>query len=67
MPTVQQIKDYFNNNDMPEYAKKVESMEDSCNELSALEYAGVDNWVGYEFKAEMLEENFPETYARMYE
>jgi EAL domain-containing protein (putative c-di-GMP-specific phosphodiesterase class I) len=67
MPTVQQIVDYFNNNDMPEYAEKVVSLEDRSNELSALEYAGVDNWSGYYYKSEMLKENFPETYERMYD
>jgi hypothetical protein len=52
MPSVQQIVDYFNNNDMEEYAKKVIAIQDRANELSALET--------------LIAKDFPETYSRLY-
>lgn len=65
MANSSEIIAYFENNDMPEYAEAVRKLQDRSNELSALEYAGVDNWSGYEYMWEMLEEHFPETYERI--
>ena len=66
---IEGANDQLNSSDLWELAeiqKAVTELQDRANELSALEYAGVDNWSGYWYKMEMLEENFPETYTRMY-
>ena len=43
-----------------------ERLQDRANELTALEYAGVDNWVGYSHSFEIMKEDFPETYKRKF-
>ena len=46
--------------------EELERLQDCTNELACLEYAGVDNWEGYDYVFIIMKENFPETYKRKF-
>ncbi len=43
-------------------AAAAEKLEERDDWLSCLEWAGVDNWQGYDFAFEIQKEHFPERY-----